>query len=484
MDDQSVLIVEEGPVTPNEHLEFLRSRGYAYVLATSAAEALESLSHRSFRFTLLDLHLKGTDVASLIQRMKLQCGEPGPIVGITRRVPDPGKELDAAMLGVDALLYAPFVCADIDKVVADVVFTTPQPRDSAAPAAASIRREIDLWRSPKMRDVRQIISEAAGVDVTVLIMGETGTGKEVVARAVHHLSTRRTGPFVKVNCAAVPRELLESELFGHERGAFTGAHKLKVGKFESAHNGTIFLDEIGDLHSSLQGKLLHVLQDGDFSRVGGKSSLRVDVRVIAATNQDLERAVTEGRFREDLYYRLDVVQINVPPLRERVEEIPDFVEYFVQRYSKLFHREGFTIPPATMDHLLQHRYRGNVRELENLVKRMIVLGDPLLSRSGVLPPAEAAPAARVSVPAPAPAVPHPLTVPLKDVVRRASIAAERDVIRKVLEQTGWNRVRAAKVLRISYRGLLYKMKRVGLRDEAIPRRPMDVGVPDRREFPI
>jgi len=307
-----------------------------------------------------------------------------------------------------------------------------------------------------MREVRDIIGEAAGVDVTVLITGETGTGKEVVARAIHHLSTRRPSPFVKVNCAAVPRELLESELFGHERGAFTGAHKLKIGKFEAAHHGTIFLDEIGDLHSSLQGKLLHVLQDGDFSRVGGKSTLKIDVRVLAATNQDLERAVGQGRFREDLYYRLNVIQIAVPPLRERTEEIPVLVDYFVQRYAKIFRREGFSIPSPVMERLTQQRYPGNVRELENLIKRMIVLRDPLLARTpgshaSVVPPANG----------PSKAPPSP-DISLKDISRKASLAAEREVISSVLEKTGWNRVRAAKALKISYRALLYKIKRVGL----------------------
>ena len=189
------------------------------------------------------------------------------------------------------------------------------------------------------------------MDVTVLICGETGTGKDVVARAIHDASVRQSGPFVKVNCAAVPRELLESELFGHERGAFTGAHQLKIGKFEAADRGTIFLDEIGDLHPALQGKLLHVLQDGQFSRVGGRSTVKVDVRVLAATNQDLEQAVAAGRFREDLYYRLNVIQIVVPPLRERPEEIPILAEYFIQRYSQLFRRESLRLvprdPPAT-----------------------------------------------------------------------------------------------------------------------------------------
>src|SRR5436190_13622215 len=201
------------------------------------------------------------------------------------------------------------------------------PRPASAPPSedgpnSQLRREMGLWQSPRMREVREILREAAGVDVTVLVTGETGTGKDVVAQAVHALSTRRRGPFVKVNCAAVPRELLETELFGHERGAFTGAHRQNIGKFESAHLGTMFLDEIGDLHPALQAKLLHVLQDGAFSRVGGKTMLKVDVRVIAATNQDLDRAVAAGRSREDLYYRINVLQIVVPPLRERRSEIP------------------------------------------------------------------------------------------------------------------------------------------------------------------
>src|SRR5205823_5534500 len=177
---------------------------------------------------------------------------------------------------------------------------------------ARVRREVALWSGARMQEVRDVIEQAARVDVTVLVTGETGTGKELVARAIHYLGARRNGPFVKVNCAAVARELLESELFGHERGAFTGAHQLKVGKFEAANEGTIFLDEIGDLHPALQGKLLHVLQDGQFSRVGGRSTIKVDVRVLAATNQNLEQAVAAGRFRDDLYYRLNVVQIVVP----------------------------------------------------------------------------------------------------------------------------------------------------------------------------
>jgi len=326
-----------------------------------------------------------------------------------------------------------------------------------------------------MSEVWETIQQAARVDVTVLIEGETGTGKDVVARAIHQFSSRRSHPFVKVNCAAMPRELLESELFGHERGAFTGAHQTQPGKFELANRGTIFLDEIGDLHPALQAKLLHVLQDGTFSRVGGRAPIQVDVRVLAATNRELEREVEAARFREDLYYRLNVIQIIVPPLRERMEELPLLAAHFAQRYAKLFRREGFVLAPGAMERLARHRFPGNVRELENLVKRMIVLDDPRLDRTPFLRVGRANGEDAVSAPPPpgsgngAPrSAPRTDVLPLKEVARTAARAAEREAITRVLEQTGWNRVRAAKLLKISYRALLYKIKDVGLGRVAEP----------------
>jgi two-component system, NtrC family, response regulator AtoC len=311
-----------------------------------------------------------------------------------------------------------------------------------------------------MQKVWDTIQRAARADVTVLISGETGTGKDLVARAIHQLSPRQGAPFVSVNCAAVPKDLLESELFGHEKGAFTGAYQLKTGKFESANGGTILLDEIGDLHPALQAKLLHVLQDGAFSRVGAKTTMRVDVRVLAATNRDLGRAVAEERFRDDLYYRLNVINILVPPLRERLEEIPGLASYFVQQYAKLYQHEGFELCPEAMERLMHHRYPGNVRELENVVKRMIVLSDSDFTKTSF----------------PAPGVPdsrngsrdtsQPSAVFLKQIARRAAQTAEREAILRMLEETSWNRVRAAKLLNISYRSLLYKMKETGVRRTA------------------
>ena len=457
MTERRALIVEVDPATQLGLLSFLRAQHYQCLVVSSTDEILEALAEGSFSFTIVDLSGDEVEAAELVECLRLRSGNSGPIIAVSNRRAD---RFAAAPVQVEAMLTRPLSFDELQQAMDKLVqpqAETPEPTPERLDGR--LRREMELWCSPAMRETRQIIREAARVDVTVLVTGETGTGKEVVARAVHHLSARRAGPFVKVNCAAMPRELLESELFGYERGAFTGAHKLKLGKFELAHHGTIFLDEIGDLHPALQAKLLHVLQDGEFSRIGGKSTLNVDVRVVAATNQNLERAVTEARFREDLYYRLNVINVRVPPLRDRANEIPLLASYFVDRYAKLYHRDGFAIPQSVMDRLSRHRYPGNVRELENLIKRMIVLDDPFLTRIQL--PDTGADNGRAHS---APALPQPpaLGPSLKDIARQASQAAEREAIAKTLEQTGWNRVRAARALRISYRALLYKIKQAGL----------------------
>src|SRR6266850_1329092 len=435
-------------------LKYMSDRGCQAVVVRSIPDALDRLAHDSFNFTVVDLEHESMTAPNVLSDLKLQRGDPGTVIALTSDHPR-----GPSTVGVDRFVGKSSIEPDLDRALHAVVETSalvPRPSTNGA-LTVQTSREMSLWRSKRMQEVRSIIEEAAGVDVTVLITGETGTGKDVVARAIHALSSRRSGPYVKVNCAAVPRELLESELFGHERGAFTGAHKLKVGKFEAANNGTIFLDEIGDLHRTLQAKLLHVLQDGEFSRVGGRSTLRVDCRVLAATNQDLERGVAEGRFREDLYYRLNVIQIVVPPLRERIAEVPSLIDYFVEMYAKMFRRQSYTVPPAIMERLLRHHYPGNVRELENLIKRLIVLGNPFL-RNGTDTAAMGATTPRL----PSGSASVVVDISLKEASRKASLAAEREIIARVLEENGGNRVRAAKALRISYRALLYKIKRVGL----------------------
>jgi len=299
-----------------------------------------------------------------------------------------------------------------------------------------------------MRAIRTIIENIADTDATVLILGESGVGKDVVARTIHTASTRRDGPFVKINCAAIPSELLESELFGHEKGAFTGAHRRKLGQFEYANKGTICLDEIAELPLALQAKLLHVLQDFRFSRVGGHASIDVDTRVIAATNRDLEDAIARGEFREDLYYRLNVVEIRVP-LRERKEEIPLLASWFLSRFNEE-HARTKQLSPETMARLAEYSWSGNVRELENVIRRMVVLTDGEEAFEAVVARSRNGHAA---APRPAPGV----TESLREVARRGALAAEHKALAEVLERVQWNRAEAARNLKVSYKTLLNKI---------------------------
>ena len=343
-----------------------------------------------------------------------------------------------------------------------------------------------LGQSPTMVKVRELIALVADTDATVLIRGESGTGKELVARSLRAASSRRNKPFVKVNVAALPAELLESEMFGFERGAFTGALQAKPGKFEFANHGTIFLDEIGEMPPSLQAKLLHVLQDGQFCRLGGQGDVRVDARVVAATNRRLEEDVQTGRFREDLFFRLNVVSIWMPPLRDRREEIPALIEYFLAKYSIHYNRPMLELPAASIDTFIQYDWPGNVRELENAIQRIIILGRETAESSTFLPGrGERRSAARerrqnppppepsLSLPPAAPATPPPVEQglqanaeppSLKLIGRNAARAAEREMMLRTLHRTRWNRKEAAAILAISYKALLYKIKEHRLDD--------------------
>ena len=311
-----------------------------------------------------------------------------------------------------------------------------------------------LSGSSAMLEIKRIVEDIADTDTTVLIRGESGVGKDVVARAIHEASVRHDGPFVKVNCAALPTELLESELFGHEKGAFTGAYRRKLGQFEYANNGTMYLDEIGDLPLALQAKLLHVLQDLSFTRIGGQDVIKVSARVIAATNRNLETALARGGFREDLFYRLAVVDVRVPPLRDRREEIAVLASRFLARFNEQYRRNK-TISPTLMEKLLKHPWPGNVRELENIVRRIAVLGageqvcEALFARQ---PNGIGSVEFR----------PSPSTESLRDIARRGAREAERKALAEVLERVNWNRAEAARVLKVSYKTLLNKISECGL----------------------
>ncbi len=318
--------------------------------------------------------------------------------------------------------------------------------------------------SAKMRATRTLIEQAADTDATVLIRGESGVGKDVVARAIHAASARHERPFVKVNCAALPGELLESELFGHERGAFTGAYRRKPGKFEFANTGTIFLDEIGELPLTLQPKLLHVLQDHEFSRVGGGGAIRIDVRVIAATNRDLESALTRGEFREDLYYRLNVFEISVPPLRECREAIPPLAGAFLSRFNQQYHRD-VPLLAETLALFMDYMWPGNVRELDNFVRRLVVLGTPTPIHEEIRARLRAATVKQGNSPPIAVELFPTRGAPvlgLREIARRAAREAERRALADVLASVRWNRSEAARILKVSYKTLLSRITEFSL----------------------
>ncbi|HUV59072.1 MAG TPA: sigma-54 dependent transcriptional regulator [Desulfatiglandales bacterium] len=321
-----------------------------------------------------------------------------------------------------------------------------------------------IGNSQSIRNIKELIKVVANTALSVIIYGETGVGKEVVARELHQLSDRKKKRFVKVNCAALPSELLESELFGYEKGAFTGATRFKPGKFEVASDGIIFLDEIGDIPLHLQAKLLHVLQSGEFSRLGGHD-VKVNTWVITATNHDLERDLSEGRFREDLYYRLNIIKIDMPPLRERKEDIPLLVEHFVTKYrSELDIPESFTIDSHMMDYFLKYDWPGNVRELANTIQRLMVLDDrdELIQKMFSEPDTIDLKAGLMDN---NPELESDVeeVVPLKLLKANAGKYIERKVIAHALNITGGNKVKAAKILNISYKALFYKMNDLGLR---------------------
>ncbi len=320
-----------------------------------------------------------------------------------------------------------------------------------------------LCTSSKMQPIRDLISKVASTNTTVLLRGESGTGKEVLARAIHKASPRAAKQFLKVNCAALPGELLESELFGHEKGAFTGAYRQKPGKFEAAHQGTLLLDEIGEMPLRLQAKLLHVLQDGEFSRVGGEKIIDTDVRLIAATNRDLEAGMRAHQFREDLYYRLNVIEIRIPPLRERRDEVAGLVDFFLQKFNAQYGR-SVEIPPETMRVFVDYHWPGNIRELENSVKRVVVLATARPVHSEIVTNMNRGP--RLTTPGAPVAATTVLSpdapISLKDIARQAAREAERVAIKEVLDRVHWNRAKAARLLQISYKALLYKIVQCGL----------------------
>ncbi len=430
-------------------------------LFTDAAELTRGLADSlAPDLLLMDWHIAddGTGDGSLGLLTSLHAAHPALPIILLACSAELKEVVAATRMGATDVILKPFRKTDIDLAVHECL----KKMDEPAAAEDEESKEIPLDENTsfvrackRMREIESQCRLVARADIPVLILGESGTGKEVATLFIHKMSARSQSSFMKVNCAAMPADLLESELFGYEQGAFTGAVKAKPGKFEICNNGTIFLDEIGEMPAVLQAKLLQVLQDGSFSRLGSRTSVKVDVRVIAATNIDIKAAIAQKTFREDLYYRLNGFTLKMPPLRERIEEIPILAAHFMRKVAAKYERDPLPISPALMQAFTSYSWPGNLRELENSIKRYIILNDEQAIIEELIPPQSteaATPGAEQS----------DGSGSLKHLVRNLKDGAESAAIARTLEGTGWNRKAAASDLQISYKALLYKIKQYNL----------------------
>lgn len=440
---ETILVVDDDPYIQKALEDRLASLGYGVVVSADGLKALELFERHSPQLVLLDIELpgmKGLDVLKEIHRRDVEV----PVVMITAY-----GSIDLAVQAMKDGAYdfipKPFKSGHIGLVVQKAMERQRLRREvSILTEEVDRRYSLVTGNSPKMIDAIDAAKKAAASRSTVLLLGESGTGKELFARAIHNWSERKDRPFVAINCVGLSKELLESDLFGHEKGAFTGAHQLKKGKVEIAHGGTIFLDEIGDVSSELQTKLLRFLQEREFERVGGTQPIRVDVRIIAATNRDLQSAMKEGRFREDLYYRLNVVPIKLPPLRERNDDIPDLARFFAIRFAKEAKKPNMEIDELALAKLCAHDWPGNVRELANTIERAVVLAQNSVLQFDDLAPSTATGDMRSSS--------ERLSY------HQAIEGHRRNVIIEALARTQGNRAAAARLLRLERSYLLKLMK--------------------------
>src|SRR5499427_7309788 len=432
----------------------LRREGYEVITAANGQEALSGMT-AGVHTVITDLKMPVLDGMALLKRLSSDYPDV-PVVMITAHG-SVENAVEAVKLGAFDYLEKPFEQEQIRQVVAKAMSTYVLARQNARPEEPSVRGRFRLvGQAPAIKQIFAVLEKVADTPSTVLITGESGTGKELFARALHENSSRHGGPFIKINCAAIPKTLMESELFGYEKGAFTGAVGAKPGRFELAHGGTLFLDEIGEIPVEMQVKLLRVLQESEFERVGGIKTIKVDVRLVTATNRDLLQDIAGGGFREDLYYRLNVVPIHIPPLRERREDIPLLVEHFRAKFNDRLKKQIGSIAPEAVARLVTYNWPGNIRELENLMERtMLFCEGPEIQVADLPPeigglPAAAAPAA-------------PGAASLKEAVRAETERVERELIQKALDETGGNVTQAARKLKISRKSLQTKMKELGLR---------------------
>ncbi|MGH9469593.1 MAG: sigma-54-dependent transcriptional regulator [Terriglobia bacterium] len=457
-DSASILVIDDEPSMLRYLQTLLEVDSYQVTTARSGVEALKQVrAGHAPDLVLLDLLMPELDGLQTLEQLRQI--NPALRVVMLSCVSDTRKVAQAIKLGAQDYLTKPFQKAELDAVLMHCLAD----RAEAAEAAASEVEELSedqffVAVSPAMRKIRAQVAQVAQVDVPVLMLGESGTGKEVVARLIHKLSLRSTRTWLKVNCAALPADLLESELFGYEPGAFTGATRSKPGKFELCDKGTILLDEIGEMPPALQAKLLHVLQDQQFSRLGSRSMVKVDVRILAATNINIAEAISTRKFREDLYYRLNAFTISLPPLRERKEEIPLLLRHFMGLFATRYGRTPLSVSPALIEACMSYHWPGNLRELENFVKRFIVLTDESLMLSEL----ESKKAGQALYEEVSVEPPKERPSDLKSLVRSLKDEAEGEAIARALDQTKWNRKEAARLLKISYKALLYKIRQYNL----------------------
>jgi len=487
-----IAVVDDDSAFANYLKTFLSLRGYDTRSYTRGDEMIAAVKQGDPPdVVLLDVMMPGMNGIETLRALKT--AKPDLQVIMLSGREQASTIVEAVHLGAADYVVKPDDPEGLGEIALDAAIKSAIEKTRLVSEITELRRQLSddqdraflFWGdSPDMANIATIIEQVSDSDVTVLIRGESGVGKELVARAIHQRSPRREKPIVKVNCAALPAELLESELFGHEKGAFTGAATTRIGKFEQADGGTLFLDEIGEMKAALQAKLLHVLQDGQFTKLGSNKSVTVDVRVVAATNRDLEAMMLRGEFREDLYYRLKVIEVTVPPLRERRNEVSHLTEFFIDRYARRYNRPARQLSPELQQLFQTYDWPGNIRELENMIKRIVILQDEQLvvremSRAPRAVPAYAAAgvgggvitadddsdeadgaddeserqeAVRM----------EPVGSRLADVAKAAAIKAERAAIEEALGQVRWNRRRAAEQLGVSYKTLLNKIKECGI----------------------
>ncbi len=473
LEKKQVLIVDDEPNLRKILAAQLSRDGYDVLLAEDGEQGLSLLREHHIDLVVTDLKMPKVDGMTLLREALAEQPEL-PIVMITAHG-TVDTAVEALKLGAFDYLTKPFDKDEVRQIVGKALKTRELAGEEATTeikGAEGARFGI-IGESQGLTDLYAVLERVADSPTTVLITGESGTGKELVARALHDHSSRRGKPFIKVNCAAIPKELIESELFGYERGAFTGAVTSKPGRFELANGGTLFLDEIGEIPVEMQVKLLRALQESEFERVGGIKTMRVDVRLVAATNRDLKKLITQGTFRDDLFYRLNVVSIRLPALRERASDTPLLVEHFLKKFNERLKKNVTGVEPEALELLSAYSWPGNIRELENVMERAVLFCDASKLRVEDLPaelrgPATTSTSGSVMPPMSADASVDLGSLPaeggLKEHVKVAMSRLERDLVSRALKQTNNNVTHAARLLKISRKGLQLKMKELGLRE--------------------